>query len=270
VSASKLKNLVIAALLLINVFFAAILLYDRGGEALERQRALDNIRTVLANGGVAISISAPREGGDLRALSTSRDTAAEESVALALIGSAERVDLGGNIFAFENEKGRATFNMGGEFAVELVYSAETGDALTVARRVLRATGIETTEPEVHGSDGDETVATICAYKKTPVFNCPVSLEFEGGQLTRVSGRMPTGVRAGGGAGIAGLESVLLRFGEAVRSGIACSEVYDAIPGYRFYVGAFGEGELAPGWRLVTDVGVFFVNSLTNEVETLDE
>jgi hypothetical protein len=182
--------------------------------------------------------------------------------------------LGGNIYVYENEKGRATFNGGGEFSIELSYSAETGDALSVARRVLRAMALETTEPQptaaAPGASGGEAVTALFTYRRTAVFNCPVTLEFHAGQLARVSGRRPPPARLNDDETADGVADALLRFAETVRGGaVVCAEIYDAAPGYSFSAGAFGDGELAPGWRMVTDGGTFFVNSLTNEVEMLD-
>jgi hypothetical protein len=254
---------------LINVFFVAVFLIDRGGAELEKRRALDDLRTVLHNGGIALNTDALSEGEPLPALITERDVAAEELLALAVLGKAERTSSGGNIYSYSNEKGRVAFNGRGEFVIDLDYSTETGDAASVTARILKAMGVETTTPVAVGGDGNETVTARCAYKGAEIFNCQVAFSFTEGYVKHASGRRPTGIAAAESGELFDVYTALTMFG-AAESGGDVTEITAALAGYRFYVNAFGEGELLPGWRVATDAGDFFVNSITGEVESLDE
>jgi hypothetical protein len=265
-SGSKIKSLVIAALALINVFFLVIFIWDRAGTALVARRTLENIRQIMLENGVTLQSGAVHGNTSLKALRTGRDAADEEAIVRACLGDAQAEDQGGGILRYTGELGSASFNGRGEFVIEYAVPAAGESLAGTARRLLRTLGIEATAPAAAETDGAQTVSAVCTYKKTMIFNCRVTFEIMEDARLRVTGRRPAGIREGGTGAIADVSTVLMGFLSSVRSGeVSCRVITDVRAGYHLNVGALGDGELAPGWRVTTDAGEYFVNSLTGEL-----
>ncbi|MDR3277985.1 MAG: hypothetical protein LBT12_04360 [Oscillospiraceae bacterium] len=283
-SGSKIKSLVIAALALINVFFLVIFIWGRADTALAARRALENIRQIMLESGVTLQSGAVHGGAALKALRTGRDAAGEEAIARACLGDVSAEDQGGGILRYTSALGSATFNSRGEFVIE--YTAPVADRenlASAARRWLRTRDMEATAPiaaETVGmqavsavigaeTDGTQTVSAVYTYKKTLIFNCRVTFELTDGGRLRVTGRRPAGIREGGTGAIADVSTVLMGFLSSIRAGeVSCRAITDVRAGYHFNAGALGDGELSPGWRVTTDAGEYFVNSLTGELEAM--
>ncbi|MDR1065004.1 MAG: hypothetical protein LBL25_01375, partial [Oscillospiraceae bacterium] len=266
-STSKIKNIVIAVLVFINVFFLSAVLVSRVGEASGRRRVIDDLRTVLENAGVALEDGAIASLESLRPMSTERDAYGEAYLARAVLGDCSPSQDGGANSVYTGERGTAEFNARGEFRIELTepYAAR-GGARAEAKRLLREMGLDASDPALSVNGDTETASAVCEYKGAPTFNCVVSFEFEGGLLLRVTGRRPSGVKEAPPGTLRELPTALLEFLAFVRGGgIDCSRILSVEAGYRLTVSAFGDGTLSPGWLVTTDAGGFFINSPTGEI-----
>jgi hypothetical protein len=275
VSAGKIKNLVLVALALINAFLLFVFATVQTGELSRRRERLEDIRVVLARGGIAVAPAAI--GGDLKlaAQRTQRDESAEDQIVAAVLGAAEKTVRGGVLSMYTGDYGSASFNGRGEFIIE---SAARNPGLSAPRREseiaetkrllrdmgIRASGVrETREP----GSGSVSVSVVCTYADAMIFNCPVKFEFESGRLARVSGRVASVAEQGGAVGQLDAATALLRFLPYILSeDPSCSEITRVTAGYQFNVEAVGGGELSPGYAVETDRGEFFIYSVTDTIE----
>jgi hypothetical protein len=266
-SAGKMKNLVLVALVLINVFLLAFYSAGRAGELTLRRQKIEDICDIMENYGIALRPSAIGPDTRLSGAVTSRDAGEEDAIVAAVLGNAEKT-TSGNLSRYVSGAGEASFNARGEFVIDVRPGAiPAPEAAASARRLLRDMGIPTDEPAatIEG-DGVEVFAT-CTYASAPVFNCQIRFTYQSGSLVRVSGRRADPARTASGEEITGAAEALLDFlsyidGEEQQ----CGEITYVQAGYRFNVGAIGDGELSPGWRIISDRDEYFVYSSTGAVE----
>ncbi|MDR2420897.1 MAG: hypothetical protein LBD49_02165 [Oscillospiraceae bacterium] len=270
-STSKLKNIVIAGLVFINVFFLAAISLSSIGESSERRGILSDLRTVFESSGIRLAGELPSSSESLRPLSAERDAFGEAAIARAALGECAPSGDGGARALYTGERGAAEFNARGEFKIEFAepYSPR-GDVSSATKRLLRDMGIDAAAPALSESGGIVTATSVFLYKGAPAFNCAISFEFEDGRLLRVTGRRPSGIKDAPAASLRSLPTALLGFLTFARGGgTDCSEIASVTAGYRFAVSAFGEGALSPGWLLDTDAGGYFIDASTGEVLSSD-
>lgn len=266
-SAGKIKNLVIVALALINVFLIATYAWGEAGEITARREMIEDICAIMQNSGISLSPSAIGSAKRLYAGGAHRDESGEDALAEAVLGDCEKTG-GGNISRYESGRGTASFNGRGEFVIELHPSAlAAADAEASARRLLRAMGVETAEPAVTRDGETQSVSAVCTFEGAPVFNCQIRFDYENGRLARVSGRRAYPARDTSGDAISGVSDALLDFLAHIKSeGIPCGAITGVDAGYQFNVDASGTGELSPGWRVASDRGEYFVYSGSGAIE----
>jgi hypothetical protein len=263
-SGIKLKNLVIAVLLLLNLFLLGILLLGRAQSMTARKNALDDLQQIMRAGGV--SINTEGVSGDMRlpAVITARDTDFEQSIALAALGETTYENQGGGIIRYENAIGSASFNGRGEFVIEFTATLKLGGSEgAAARKMMKRMRISYIYDGETDDGGVVTASAHCAYRGTPIYNCRIDFEFSGGALKRITGRRAWAGNVGADA--LDMPTALMSFYSAVRAGeIECREIRGARSGYRMTTGAFGEGELTPAWLITTESGAYYVDAQTIE------
>lgn len=269
---SKIKNMVIAALLLLNVFFLAIVVWNYA----EAHAAEEQVRAALSAVARASDIELSRGAIEFRdplpAIYTVRSVPEEEQVVAAVLGRTEvSVDQSHDAYTYEGPGGTAKFRRSGDFSFTLAENlyTQTAGAVTLARALLSSMEIETLAPVVSGEPGSEVVTAACTVDGVPVFNAEIRFEFEDSSLVRISGVycVAGGARGDSGSdGAAAISTALVSFLQVVReNGLACREITEITAGYYFFVTAFGEGELVPCWQIDTDAGRFLLNGKTGSL-----
>jgi len=270
-SIARLKSLVIAVLLLINIFFATDIVWDRISDAAQQARTIGELRVVMESSGLALSVNAIGDVAVLDAYTTSQDAFAEAVIARAILGDCAPVQSeSGQIYAGEN--GTATFNSSGRFIIEMteaVFSAEASPE-RAARKLLKSMGINTAEPVASVFGNTTIVVALCSWRGSQIFNCTVSFTFVGGELVNITGRRPSGMSEAHSGDSISLPTALLsflRFNKAQET--EAGEITSIEPGYRMNVDAFGDGMLIPGWLIKTDAGDYFANASSGEIQRND-
>ena len=266
-SIARLKSLVIAVLVLINLFFATAIILNRVGGAAEQGRIIESLRTAMSASGITFSDDAIRDVTVLDAYTTSQDAFAEAVIARTILGDCEPVQSdSGQKYA--GTRGTASFNTLGEFVIELTesYSPSGSSAERISKKLLKNMGIDTTEPVATVFGNTTVVVALCTWRGSQIFNCTVTFTFSGSELVRVEGRRPSDVSETQVSSYITFSTAVLSFLRYDKSQETSSAVITSIdPGYRMNVSAFGDGLLTPGWLIVTDTGVFFANAITGEI-----
>lgn len=283
-SGSRIKTIIIAALVLINALFLTVIIIDSYNDLQSERLAIVNLCAVMENGGIRISPEDIRTGGELRSMRTARGDDIETVITHAVLGSAEKTDQGGGIYRYESEgRGFVEFSSGGdfEFRLETGVVPETGGAQRVVSRILRDMKLETSELTIsegqtgEGLTGVEPdslkVTAVCSYKGVSIFNCTIDFIFSNNSLQTIKGRYIAGVEPEeNSVKISGVSTVLLGFLAVVqdetREDVFCSEIFSVEAGYRHrIVSAFGEGLIDPVWLIITDSGHYLVDDVTGDI-----
>lgn len=270
---SKLKNLIIAALALVNVFFLAIILWNGVDARVERQRALDALVTVVHSAGIRFSAECIELADPLPVISTSRNVGMEEAIVTSVLGKTDvSTDASDNAYTYSGTYGTAEFNRVGEFRFALhenVYT-HSGSPSTVVRSLASAMDVEMAIMETTENGGDSTVRALCTVDGIHVYSAEILFTFSGDSLVQISGRLVFPVKSEPSAksdGISSVSTALLSFTRAVTNGeLECTEITSVSPGYIVRVNAFGEGELIPVWRVETDAGSYHVSDVNGEID----
>ena len=278
-SNSRIKTITIAALVLINVFFLAVIIIDAAAAVRSEREAIGNVCAILNSGGIMINPEDITKGnGAIRTMKTSRVLEAEQVIAGAVLGPTVLTDQG-VIYLYENpERGSAEFASAGDFEIRLNEGAITNESGTIkaVEGLLSDMALEYASLAVafHTENGTETVTAVCAYREMSIFNCTITFVFSGGSLQTIRGRFVAGVEpAEDGASISHVSKALLGFLAEVRredrEDIMALRIDKIEPGYRHRVaGSFGEGVLAPAWLISTDAGRYIIDDATGEIWAL--
>lgn len=265
---TRIKNVVIWALVIINAFFLAFFLWQLAAEHSKETEAIENLRTLMEQNRVYLDTDHIRVGGAFTELQVSRDPAGEQRLADTLLGQTQMTEQqGGIIYTYtgKSEKDRAVFKSGGEF--EITFSAHVYDitvnAVTTAKSLLRAMSIETIS--VAAEPGKETVTAVCAWNHQPIFNNRITFEFEDGSLARIRGRYPSSVRLTSNTiDMSSCATALMQFLSEVKARkISCTEIIQVEPGYM--LNALGDS-IGAVWRVEADSGIYYIDAVTGTVE----
>jgi len=272
VNHSRLKTITIAALLLINILFAAVIISDTAADARGERLLIEDLCEIVRANGIEISPENFNTSGSLRAMRTSRDDEFEAQIAHSVLGATVMTDQG-MIYLYESEeRGTAEFSSGGDFDIRLNENIITssGGTLRSVRRLLRDMNIETAEISQVVSHDSETIIAIVAYRGSNIFNSTIEFTWIGNSLDTIRGRYVAVIETvEDGTEISSVGTALLGFLAKAREGdISCTQILSVDAGYQHRVsGAFGEGIISPVWMITTDTGRYIVDD-TGEVYTL--
>ena len=180
----KVKNILIAILLTINLFLLGNLAV-RGWQSHRRTSELEaNLRTLVSARGMQLdtAFSFP-EDITLPELSLDRSRADEEKIAAAMLGEhAERTEQENGTVRFESDRGTLEWQVDGNVQADytLTESAPTSasEALEQARRLCSRWGFQA---EQAGWTAEDTVVTLTgSVAGLPVHNRRLTLDFSAG------------------------------------------------------------------------------------------
>jgi hypothetical protein len=267
---SRIKTIAIVILLLINIFFGAVIVIDTTANMRIERLTIEYACDVIRSCGITIDPSVVITNNSIKTMRTARQGEAEAMIAQAVLGETIMTDHG-VIYQYENtERGTAEFYSAGDFEIRLnnnVITNKNGTLRTV-RELLNDMGLETASQIVTLGHEGETVTVTEAYKGASIFNCTTEFTFNNDSLRTIAGRFVTGVElAPDGAEIMQAGTALLGFLAWVRNGNAeCTRIDKVEAGYHHRVsGSFGEGAIVPAWLITADTGQFIINDETGEI-----
>ncbi len=267
---SKLKNIILIILLLLNGF----LLFQVVGQARRSAQYAEEARSgaleVLRSGGVEMSREALPQEADLPPLRCERSRDSEAQMAQALLGSALRTE---GRDAYEGEKGEILFRSDGSFSATFLPGAwplDGEEPQAHAQRLLEDAGYSCALLSAQEEEGGMLVTVEERLDGVSVFDHTAKLLYRGGCLLSLEG-----VRLAGPAEPASqgtpldLPTLLVRFLAEVREGgYVCRAIESMTPGYRAVPETIGQTALTPVWQVETDSITFYLNALTGEIEPM--
>lgn len=272
---SKIKNIIIVLLLLVNAFLLLLV----GGQMIRdrhvRREAMENAGRILAQNGITVTDEALEEMGERALLPATAARSGETELALAraLLGEdAAGEEQSGSLRLYTGQAGTVLFRASGEFSAELSAPLPVeGDPSAQALSLLEKAGLE---GEVMEETADGTAAVVTLRQLLdghPLYTCCIRFFYEDGSLTAVSGTvLPSGQAVFSEQTVLDGPTALIRFLSAIGdSGDICSSVTALRPGYRM-TPSFASGlYLQPVWLVSTDASEYYLDGMTGEISRIN-
>lgn len=268
----KLKNIILILLLFTNVCLLVLV----GGPAVEsyelqranRQEAIQ----FLAENGVGLSEDVVPDRMELTAQVVVRDLEMERELAAALLGAGVTEEArGGEVYRFESENGSIQFHSDGTFSAQLRPEAfPVGvDPQQAGFALLETLGFE---GEVREQSGNQ-ITVRQHWEGSPLFQQQVTVQWNDTGITGlVNGSRLTGTPAqAGGRETISVATALITFLNGLDElGDVYSGIHSITQGYASSTALSGPMELTPVWRIVTDTGVYQLDTVSGELSRVSE
>lgn len=276
---SKVKNLLILILALVNILLLCLVLPLRHERMEQKALEMQRLEDLFSRSGVALAVGALPEGRNLYTLEFSPDPEAVLPAANALLGSAvlAQADSTPYLSLYSSTSGHVEISRGGKLEARFIGRKSAGNVPEEVRSLMEGMGLETasvSEP-VRQSAGVYTVTAIQKLLDVPVFSSALVFTYRSGALTRLEGTAyydTTGICRTDDTACASCADALAAFlGSRNALGWVGAEVKEVCQGY-FHVETASAAvvRLVPGWRVSTDTGGFWVNGITREVLALEQ
>lgn len=266
---SKLKNIIILILLLVNLFLLAMAGMQQRDSAQYQEQALADAVAVLERNGIGLAVENIPEQMKIQSMTVQRDRELESTLAEALLGECTVSDMGSGRYSYESGVGSAEFRSTGNFSI--VFSepipivqgvgGEVSHALEITERIgLSGVMADQKEPD----EGGLNVVLYQTWQGTPIYSCKITLQYKNGNLCSISGQRLMGdpMSDNSGETLISMPTALLRLLNGINDmGDICSEIIAMTPGYQMVNPAEGT-RMEPVWYIVTDTGAYQLNAIT--------
>lgn len=268
---SKIKNIVIVLLVVVNLLLLGQVAYREAESANLRRQAREEAAALLAGSGIQVDLDAMPDDRELGPMRCERDSGKEAALAAALLGETTLGENGG----YAGAKGRAWFYSSGDFNVELeegAYPLGEKAAADLALQVMDKLDFQGEVLSVEETGGTVTVQMRQSWEGAPIFSCEAELTFENGSLRSIRGRrLPGAPTAVAGEGAMTVTTALVRFLSGVtEGGYVRSQVKGMTAGYEMTaVPPSGAFRLTPVWQIETDASPFRLDGRGNLTQITD-
>lgn len=268
-SASKLKNLILLILLLVNLFLLALVVPKYTADRQRQQQADKSLVALFADAGVALSLEDIPESLPL----TMQELTADEDYPL----SAVQTVLGGGVLSRPRENGTeyssalglALVLGDGEFSATLHYE-ETADPRTQVESLLETMAIPYVKlTQTQEENGTEIFTAQLTCRQVPLLSHHLSFYYENRSLTRISGFLTPAsdpVPIGADRCISARDALVAFLGSRLDIGWMGSRIQSVTQGYALSPDLNrAVWSMRPVWEISTDAGTYFVDGLTQSV-----
>ena len=264
---SRLKNIIILILLLVNAFLLASLASRKMSQANTQRHTAEQLTELFASAGVTLDPDIISTSSVPPTLSLTRSSDEDREVAAFFLGDALiQSDDAGDSQAYDSSFGTGSgiFRANGSFDLVISGSLQK-DSEELCDDFCRRFDYEITSTSLESGTG--TITLMQEYNGYPVSDCTVTLYFEQNTLQTVSGsHLPKAHTEVEGGEPLSASAALTRFLEARReSGAVFSSVTDMYPCYDLQSTASAPMTLVPAWCIVTDTVNYYVNCSTGTV-----
>ena len=265
---SKLKNIVILLLVVLNAFFLILVVNQNQRAKAFQEAGREATISLLQEKGFSIEEEVVPWEQQLLGCTMERNQEQEQQLARLALGEIGP-RTGGTTARYESPQGSIQFFQTGRFVMNLeegAVSASGGAVEIHAAEYLQSLGMDTKFQSKEEIDANLVQVTVLQLvDKVPVFSSEIVLEYQDGALQTISGmRLADNLTPSGKASL-GAETLLTNFLELILSGnVSCTEIRGITPGY---VHA-SETALTPIWRIETDTGIYELNCLTGKLHWL--
>ena len=258
---SKIKNIVILILLLLNAFLLLLVggrwYEDEHSAEVARQSAIQIIR----DSGVELAEEAVPGEMALRPVEAARDLARESELAARLLNGTVTVEArGGEVYRYSNASGTVQFHSTGEFWAEFEPGAFPLDGRTAQEhgaQVLDRLGMDVQLLEQVQTGELESVTFRQLLDGAPVLDCQATLNYRDGELASITdARWVIGpAQPGSQEGAVTVTTALMRLYNGLKDlGDIYNRIESITPAYTMSISLSGPARLTPVWYVQTDTG----------------
>ncbi len=273
-STSKSKNIIIIALLILNIILLATVIFDRTETKREKNAEIAALELVMEQRGISISDEVDFDIAAPASCSIKREEKKDDKMISKLIGSFYREDMGGNVIFYSSDIGQSILRGTGE--IDLIFNEDlpgvNSDYAQSVAKYMKRNGVEISKELAEVSllsDGASVIAP-CMLDGYCVYNSKLNFTISGEKLMMINGtRIFDGEVTVRNEELIDSVSAMMLFLDIVRSdGYICSIVKGLEAGYFMNVAVSGECTLRPVWRVSTDTGVIYINAVSGKAENL--
>ena len=273
---SKIKNIVIIILLLLNGFLLVLV----GGRWAQDTQSHDAARSsaiqVIRDGGILLDDDAVPAEMNLTGLEARRDLEQEKVRVETLLGADVTVEArGGEVYRYRSARGWVQFHSTGEFLAEFTpdaYVLGETSAQEHAAQMLAQLGFDGQMTEDEVQDGDGSVVFRQTVDGVPLLGCRATMNYQDGALISITGGRcslgqpyPVGEEA-----VASVATMLIRLYNGLNElGDIYSRIDSVEPAYTVSVALSGVTRLEPVWYVKTDTDVYQMDVRTGQVGRLN-
>lgn len=264
---SRLKNVIILILVLVNLFLLASLLMRKSAERSSRQLATQQLVTLFAADNIQLNPSLVSYQAPPFSKNLVRTYEYERAAASFFLGSAlQHTDQGGNIDSYIGSNGIAVFRSTGSFDIAGTLS-NTDQVQDLCSRFCKE--FSYTEPIFQLDEtGTGTAVATCQFDGVSVFNGSVVFTIQNNQLTMVTGTLlpETYSEVPPKAELLSASAALTAFQRfRQENGSVVSAISDLYLSYELQSTPTSAMTLVPSWCIMTDTVQYYVNCLTGSI-----
>lgn len=266
---SRLKNIIILILALVNISLFASLLMRKSAEYTSHQQTTEQLVALFAADNIQLDPILISRQTPPSSKTLVRDTSRERTAAAFFLGdSLTYSDQGGNIYTYTGNSGAAMFRATGSFDIVGTLSTSHQDAQTLCRNFCQE--FSCTEPIFHlDSNGNGTTTVTCKFGGIRVFNSTITFTIHANTLTMVSGTLlpETSTDISAKTEPLSASAALITFQQFRReNGSVVSSIQDLYLSYELQSTPTSAMMLVPSWCIVTDTVEYYVNCTTGNVQ----
>lgn len=269
---SKLKNIILIVLLMVNLVFAGLLADSWRESRKVAEQARKSLETVLAGRGIELSPEVDITVKPPAEYELHRDLESELDAVRAVLGTAEGHDRGGNVYYYSGQNGEASFRGTGEIEISLLdpsfglRSAPASEAEKAAKKL----GLDPFL--ISSGDSGDTAKVMLGWRWQgfEVFNGRLSVSPSEDSTVSIEGRRSFDeVYRVTESEAMDCQTAIMRFlGIMDENGVSIRKIESVDAGFVLSVPVSGEETLSPAWRISTDSGVYCINAVTGREENL--
>ena len=260
---SRIKNIIIVILALVNAFLLVLLLGRHNQQRIAYERSVEQLSLLLTGNGIAFDTALLPGDASFPSAGLSRDADTEAAFARALLGDGVTTRSTGGSFVYEGDAGSLQFRTNG--TVDGKVNRPVNDPADFLSAVLSDLGYRADVSSALSATGSGTAAAVYEADGAVIFNAPLFFAFEKNVLTSVSGSFLSSLTLAAPAGGADAITALVRFLDYRNSnGLVCTQITSLDRGYLLQ-SSTASAKLVPAWHIATDVSEYYVNSATGEI-----
>ena len=259
----RLKNIAILILLLLNAFLLLLLGYqEMQGRRAERE-AIARLETLFATEGLSLKIDERDLGEVLTALTLTRKTESEASIATFLLGEPAPVfSEGGGIYSYTAGAGTVQFRSGGGFDT-VRFSRPIGNAQEFVKQFCDKFGYEDITGDLINGTGSVKATQYVA--RVPILGCEITMVFEDHCIVSAAGAHIdlSDAKVERSETLSDVSALMRFFDYRRQEGVVCSEVSSLRCVYQLNVGS--SPRLLPVWIVETDIYRYLVDGISGAI-----
>lgn len=261
---SKLKNIIILLLAITNLLLGLLMVIQGVTNSRRQTQTLLDAVALLEDRGIAVDVDTIPQTAFPTSMTVERDSEWERQQFAALLGKNFTAAQRGLVSYYQGDLGRAEVLEDGSFTVSFPSGALPAEGQELSAHSLEVLSRIGFDARVTAA-GEDTLEAVQLLNGLPIFSCTVTLRYENGALSQLSGTRLVGIPTADTSQSEPLSTatLLLRFRSGIiDSGDACSAIRAATQGYVLSSASGGKPSLTPVLRLETDTGVYRIDALT--------